>query len=271
MKSFALASMVSLASAMCNHGTLLNPRGERSVVPSFSYTGVTGPLGWHGLSPDNSACAEGQHQAPIDISSSSVTTVSGQTLGLQLPSYPSGAEIENLGTTLEVFVNGSITVNNVVYSLRQFHFHTPSEHRVDSEHYAAEVHFVFESAAHTLTVLGFLIEVGRNPSESLPLLNSVFQNINTITQTGAVGHTGSLNFTQLINHARASQVFRYSGSLTTPPCDEGVIFNIVRNPIYIDVLTYRAAKHVMKFNSRYTQNHPGQPNLLQYASDLLTV
>jgi carbonic anhydrase len=147
MKSFALlGSAVSLASAMCGHGTTLSPRSDIIAAPSFGYTGSIGPLGWHGIASGNMECAIGQQQSPIDILPGTVSSVSGTTLNLQLQNYAHGAELENLGTTLEAFVNGTMVLNNKVHSLRQFHFHTPSEHRIDGEYYPMEVHFVFESA-----------------------------------------------------------------------------------------------------------------------------
>ena len=119
-----------------------------------------------------------------------------------------------------------------------------------------------------LSVVGFPIEVGGLLQGSF-LLSSIFSNINSVSSPGSTGKTGPLNFALLENHLKNSQVFQYDGSLTTPPCSQGVKWNVVKNPIYVDVATYRAAKGVMGFNSRFTQNQPGQQNLIEYACSIL--
>lgn len=86
-----------------------------------------------------------------------------------------------------------------------------------------------------------------------------------ITIPGDESLTGPLDFGDLESHIRSSDIFQYSGSLTTPPCTEGLAWNVVRSPIHVDVSTFRRAKSVIKFNSRYTQNAPGQINLLSSA------
>jgi carbonic anhydrase len=72
--------------------------------------------------------------------------VSGKSIKLSIPDYPQGAKFENLGTNVEVVVNGTLVNGAKTYALAQFHFHTPSEHRVDDEHYPMEMHMVFEAA-----------------------------------------------------------------------------------------------------------------------------
>jgi carbonic anhydrase len=146
--ALALSSLVSLAAAICSHGTHLFPRDSSAPVKvaSFSFTGLTGPLNWHGLKPENEACALGHEQSPINIDSAKIKKVKGSTLTFSVDKYPHGAEFSNLGSTVEVEVNGTLVRNGKTYSLRQFHFHTPSEHRIDDEYYPMEVHFVFQAA-----------------------------------------------------------------------------------------------------------------------------
>lgn len=120
----------------------------------------------------------------------------------------------------------------------------------------------------TLSVVGFLIEIGSN-TEASSLLSNVFENIEDIAVPGTQTTTGPLDFTELEAHLQGSPIFQYGGSLTTPPCTEGIRWNVVKNPIYVDIATYRAAKAVMGFNSRFTQNQPGEKNLIKYAASLL--
>jgi carbonic anhydrase len=101
-----------------------------------------------------------------------------------------------------------------------------------------------------------------NPPPS-PLLTSIFQDIPQAR--GNHTETPPLNFSALERQVARSRVARYDGSLTTPPCAEGIKWHVVEDPIFVDVGTYRRVKKVIGFNSRYTQNVPGAENLLSLA------
>lgn len=120
----------------------------------------------------------------------------------------------------------------------------------------------------SLSVVGFLIELGSN-NEASALLANVFENVDEISEPGTETHTGPLDFSELSTHLNGTEVFQYSGSLTTPPCTQGIAWNVVKDPIFVDLATYRAAKAVMKFNARFTQNQPGETNLISVAAAAL--
>jgi carbonic anhydrase len=101
------------------------------------------------------------------------------------------------------------------------------------------------------------------------LLRDVFDKLHEAREPGSSTTTGPLNFSKLAHHLAHSDVYQYGGSLTTPPCTEGIAWNVVKDPIYIDPATYKKAKKVMKFNSRYTQNIPNGINLLDNARVVL--
>jgi carbonic anhydrase len=131
------------AAASCLHGL----ERRQLKAPDYDYSDVRGPLNWHGISPAYKKCATGRNQSPINIRSSTpgVKTV---TDAAQRPrvNYPSvkNAQLKNLGSTIQVHVNGTLTYEGVTYALRQFHFHTPSEHRLQDEYFPFEAHFVHE-------------------------------------------------------------------------------------------------------------------------------
>jgi carbonic anhydrase len=145
--SLAVLALLRCANCACNYGTSHFPRAVSVPVNHFSYVGLSGPLNWYGLNKSaNAMCALGMNQSPIDIGNSSGTSVaSGTSIQLSIPDYPSGTIFENLGTTVEVVVNGSLVDAGKTYALKQFHFHTPSEHRIDDEYSPMEVHFVFQA------------------------------------------------------------------------------------------------------------------------------
>jgi carbonic anhydrase len=143
MKTLALLLAASLASA--SH---LSGRAADGTVKAnaFNYTDLGGPLNWYGLNTTaNSACSKGSHQSPIDIMTQDIEYTSNGSTKFEVPSVY-GARFENLGSGLEVVMaNGSLTANGTTFPLAQFHFHTPSEHRVNEEYFPMECHFVFQT------------------------------------------------------------------------------------------------------------------------------
>lgn len=120
-----------------------------------------------------------------------------------------------------------------------------------------------------MAVVGFMIELTGSANVVTEIISASLSNVDDIPSADDTTVTEALDFSGLASHISSSNVFSYSGSLTTPPCSEDIAFNVVENPVYVDVATYRAVKSVVKFNSRYTQNAPGQVNLLDNARNVL--
>src|SRR5207302_6693064 len=106
-------------------------------VSKFGYIGLEGPLNWAALSPENSACATSKVQSPINIDNT--VQLAAEAPKVVIPDVDA-AEFVNLGTTVEAIVNGTTTFGGKEFSLKQFHFHTPSEHKVAEEYFLFEVH-----------------------------------------------------------------------------------------------------------------------------------
>jgi carbonic anhydrase len=188
---------------------------------------------------------------------------------------------KNNGHTVEVTAPGTLTFEKAIYQLRQFHFHTPSEHRLFDEYYPLEVHFVFKgdkgkmlltfalnSWANILkgtVVIAMFAQLSEDGSAD-ELLQTVLRNI---PKKGEETSIWPLRFGSIINNFSSNVFYRYQGSLTTPPCTPGVTFLIPNTALPLDVTTYNRAKKMMKFNSRYTQNKLDKPNLLVLASSAL--
>ncbi|KAJ7919425.1 carbonate dehydratase [Mycena leptocephala] len=243
----ALASLISV-SANCGHGTSFYPRDEGHVnVSTFGYSGILGPLAWAGLSPANCACARGSYNPPsVDA-----------------------AEFENLGSTLEVPLSkGNITFNGVPFDVKQFHFHTPSEHRINDEYYPMEMHIVSQSKNGSITVIAVLFQLDPN-GNTTQLISSVVLNLADVVDPGSVTTTGPLDFGPIADAVASLPLYQYAGSLTTPPCTEGVTFLVLARPLPLDVDTYNNIKAVLKFNARYSQNTPGKANLIQVAAEAM--
>jgi carbonic anhydrase len=180
------------------------------------------------------------------------------------------AEFENLGTTVEVICNGTTTFGGKDFSLQQFHFHTPSEHRVAEEYFPLEIHMVHEAAdgSGALVVIALTFQLSEDGATT-ELLSAVTENLAKIATPGTVTETSPLKFAEVINHVQTTPLFQYTGSLTTPPCAEGLTFLVTEKPLPLNVKTYNEIKSVVKFNSRYTQNSPGQENLIAVGASAL--
>ncbi|CAL5001670.1 unnamed protein product [Urochloa decumbens] len=196
----------------------------------FSYVrgDERGPERWGDLDASWAACGAGRMQSPIDLSHDRVSLVRG--LGYLTQSYrPAQASIHNRGHDIMVTFEGDagdLVIDGTAYRLKQLHWHSPAEHTVDGRRYDMELHLVHESAppANETAVVGILYEVG---AEEDPFLRRLEDSIRAVADTnktepivGVVDPRGA--------RGRASVYYRYMGSLTTPPCTEGVVWTVVK-------------------------------------------
>ena len=203
---------ITTVNASCAHLTTLHPRSFES--PSFSYSSPTGPSQWQALSPANTMCGRGQHQSPIDIHSLEINTnlggdgvrsIAGSSLSVMIPDQAHGAEFENLGTTIEVIVNGTLSCEGKERKLAQFHFHTPGEHLLDGKAAEMEAHFVFQSESDkSIAVVGFMLNTDAKADSGL--FETVMASTGDIATAGSVVQTKALSFGKLIKHLNANEV-----------------------------------------------------------------
>lgn len=147
MKLLAVFLQVSTALAYAIDRSRIVSRNSEEKINEFTYAGDTGPLHWHYLDPSNNgACASGRHQSPIDIITEEIGFAAPGSIHINIPNS-NASTFENIGSGLEVLAQGSCAMNEKVYPLKQFHFHTPSEHRVNGEHFPMEAHFVFQTGS----------------------------------------------------------------------------------------------------------------------------
>jgi carbonic anhydrase len=217
--------------------------GAGGAATRWSYTGSGGPEHWAQLDSDFAACA-GQQQSPIDL-----TAATPQDLVNPQPAYLTGpARIVDNGHTVQVDVEpGSfLTVDGIPYQLLQFHFHSPSEHTVDGSSFPVELHLVHQAETGALAVIGVLITGGEANLPLVPLIADI---------PGKVGRQARLRLpidpTSLLPSDR--RAYRYSGSLTTPPCSEGVTWLVMATPIQASGQQIAALARTLQGNSRPPQ------------------
>lgn len=248
--------------------------------PQWSYGGVTGPLQWHHLDPSFEKCASGTNQSPIDIEIGASTTKEIANIQMKYPKK-GDFEIFNNGHTLELTPleygetpdytksNYTTVLEGDEFKLMQFHFHTPSEHRLNGMSYPLEVHFVHVCPeTKKNAVVGIFFDIAYGPSndfcQKLAPVPTRFTSggISDVKEKDQSAELKGLPLKKIQEHLAAHPAYHYSGSLTTPPCSEEIKWYVSKEPLKLDVGEFLRFKEIMKFNSRFTQNNPGEPNLL---------
>lgn len=189
-------------------------------APEFGYSGAKGPSHWGALDPRWSACSAGVNQSPVDLAG----FIDAELPPLEIHDRPSGREIVNNGHAIQVNAEpgSTLRVDGRSFTLLQFHFHAPSEHHLHGRSFPLEAHLVHRDAAGELAVVAVLFEAGR-PNELLDLLLAA--PLPPPGRSHALGH--ALPASGLLPSDR--DYFRYNGSLTTPPCSEGVRWLVMKH------------------------------------------
>lgn len=189
--------------------------------PHWSYEGATGPEAWATLDPAYARCGSGRRQSPIDVRDG----ISVDLQPLDFDYRPGAFSVLDDGRTVRVDVaaGSTLAVGGRRYMLRQFHFHRPSEERLDGRGYPMSAHLVHADAEGRLAVVAVLIDGGK----AHPLVQQVWNDLpleRHAPQSGA----GPLDPAALLPEDRRYATFM--GSLTTPPCTEGVLWIVLRQP-----------------------------------------
>lgn len=205
----------------------------------WSYEGAGAPEKWGELQSDFKVCQLGLEQTPIDL----VSGIKGDvgTVDYDYKSLP--LRVVNNGHTIQV--NGdpgcATIIGGTRFELLQFHFHHPSEHLLEGKNFDLECHFVHKAGNGALAVTGVLIRPGATNAalktllDSLPAKEGPEVRVNGTIDTGAV-------------LPKSCSYFRYTGSLTTPPCSEGLTWTVHKEPIEA------SAEQIKKFAALFPNN-----------------
>ncbi|PIF03405.1 MAG: hypothetical protein CSA86_05750, partial [Arcobacter sp.] len=208
---------------------LIFAEGEPKKPAHWGYGEDEGPKQWASLDERYNMCKQGVNQSPINIASA----VDAQLTPLLFQGESKANEFVNNGHTVQVnFSSGNyLTVNDKKYSLKQMHFHTPSENTIDGKSYPMEAHLVHKSASGNLAVVGVMFEKSEDDN---PTLNKLLRNLPAIPE----GHdiTKEKLKSQILSYEvlpKDKAYYRFNGSLTTPPCSEGVKWFVMKTPVSI--------------------------------------
>lgn len=212
----------------------------------WGYAGAAGPDNWGSLKAEYSVCGTGRMQSPINISGGMAVMTSKIDYNYKVSSL----KIRNNGHTIQVDYNkGShIVVDGHRFDLLQFHFHTPSENLVDGKTYPMEMHLVHKDAAGALAVVSVMMESG----EHNIALAEVWDHMPAKAGDPVGIDSVALNVRDLL--PEQGNYHHFKGSLTTPPCSEGVNWFVLVQPVPVSTAQISKFTKIIGANAR-----PAQP------------
>jgi len=227
----AMAASMARAAESAHHATGAH---------HWAYTGEQGPKHWTGT------CSTGKEQSPIDIENAAPAELEP----IAFDYHPAPLKIIDNGHSIQInYAPGSgITLGGQRYELAQFHFHKPSEEEIGGKHFAMVAHLVHKNAAGQLAVVAVLLQEGK----SNPFIEALWQHLPSVKEKEEEAKGVTIDAGELLPGDRA--YYTFAGSLTTPPCTEGVTWLVLKTPVEI------SAAQVARFGKIYSANaRPVQP------------
>lgn len=213
-------------------------------TPYWSYEGDQGPKHWGELEKDFVACSNGQEQSPVNIERTRLEASQTQQ-SMQVHYTNTKVSILNDGHTVQINAaspSNYIILDGTKFTLKQFHFHHPSEHQIDGKNAEMELHFVHQSDHGSTAVLGVLIQNGKENKAFSPIWSKLPKDV---SKEAALEK--EINLAALLPKDLHS--VRYNGSLTTPPCTEHVNWTVLEKPVEM------SAEQISQFATIFPDNH----------------
>ena len=211
----------------------------------WTYSGHGGPSEWGALSPEFATCKLGRNQSPIDIRGAKAADLPT----IKFDYKPSPLKVIDNGHTIQVnYAPGSsIEVGGMRYELVQFHFHKPSEEKIDGKSHAMVAHLVHKSPEGKLAVVAVLLDKGGANG----LIDSIWKNLPTAKEKEVLITNVTIDAANLLPENKGYYTFQ--GSLTTPPCSEEVTWLVLKTPVKIGDGEITAFGKIYPMNARPTQ------------------
>ncbi len=246
MKKFYWLSGLAITSQLLGAcGFQMEEPHPVSTPSHWTYAGEEGPAHWGKLDSAYELCGTGTNQSPIDVESPK-----GQDLtNIAFHYQPSEVNILNNGHTVQVNYDGGsyMELDGVHYDVAQFHYHTPSEHALDGKLFAAELHVVHKNADGNLAVVGILFDEGAQNDAIQPFIDNLPAEKSEVKDAGI-----TINAADLLPVVQTT--YRYSGSLTTPPCSEGVNWLVMTTPVELSAEQLEMLDVLFEDNNRPLQD-----------------
>lgn len=212
----------------------------------WTYSGHEGPEQWGTLAPEFAACAAGKNQSPINLTG----FIEANLPAIKFDYSTAATDILNNGHTIQAdFKPGStISVDGKTFELKQVHFHSPSENQINGKSYPMEGHLVHADKDGNLAVVAVMYEEGKDNKGIAGLWKQMPDAAGSKLVLAA-----TVNGADLLPENR--DYYRFNGSLTTPPCSEGVRWLVMKNPVSASREQIEHFAHVM----HHPNNRPIQP------------
>ncbi len=247
-----LLQLLSTTSLTVGAGAIAPAPVYSAPVPSWGYTGKNAPKFWGQISPSFEPCRTGVSQSPINLSQFEPSRSQ-----LEIHYADTSLRLINTGRTIQInYEPGSfILLNGTLFSLLQFHFHHPSEHRVQGQQFDMELHVLHRSDAGDLAVISVLLMAGAVNATLQPIWAALPEVLGIEQTPSHALRDGKAE--QPIN-ARAllpddTRFVEYSGSLTTPPCTEGVQWLVMMQPVTLSTEQIQHFATLFPLNARPVQ------------------
>jgi carbonic anhydrase len=231
------AAAAAILAAAPKHGT------------AWSYEGELGPANWSKINVDWARCGMGNRQSPIDLRDGIKVNLEQIAFDYHLSSFN---EVNN-GHTIQVTVGGGnfITVGNQTYELQQFHFHRPSEEKVNGKGTEMVMHLVHKSAEGKFAIVAVLLERG----QAHGLMQTIWDNL-PLEKQEVVSPSIVIDPTDALPAKR--EYFTYMGSLSEPPCTEGVLWLVFKQPRQASPAQMALFSRLYPLNARPVQSTAGR-------------
>lgn len=215
----------------------------------WTYEGEYGPANWSNINASWAKCNTGQRQSPIDLRDGIKVDLEQIVFDYRPSSF---TEIDN-GHTIQVTVGGGnyLTVGNMTYELQQFHFHRPSEERINGRGTEMVIHLVHRSYEGKLLVLAVLLERG----QANPMIQTVWNNL-PLEKHQAVAPSILIDPSEALPEKR--EYFTYMGSLTEPPCTEDVLWIVMKQTMQASPAQMALFSRLYPLNARPVQSSNGR-------------
>ncbi len=253
-----LLSLLSLGAGACVGGPGNGEQHAESMAlhagPEWHYDGAEGPEAWAHLDSAWSACGVGKAQSPIDLSSRNAVPLPTLRTAfgpaeLRIVHQEHVADAINNGHTIQVnYTDGdTLFIGDKTFLLLQYHFHAPSEHTLDGRHFPMEMHLVHRSNDGALAVVGVFITEGKHNAAFDPIWEHLPDH------RGVERHHPSVRVDVNEFLPVSHRSYRYEGSLTTPPCSEGVHWIVLAEPIELSAVQIGDFASLLGHNNRPVQ------------------
>ncbi len=242
-----LSAIVSFAAFAALVAFAMPIAAQEAHPPHWSYSGEGNPKEWGKLDSTFSACSIGGHQSPIDIETKHLKPTDLPALEFNYNAAPLSI-IDNGHTVMVNYAPGStLTVAGHVYTLKQFHFHHPSEEKINGKTHPMVAHLVHSDADGHLAVVAVLFEQGAGNAE----IDTIWGNIPKEKEKTVDSSSVMINAKDLLPSDHS--YFTFTGSLTTPPCTEGVTWYVLRTGAHVSKAQIDAFAKLYPHNARPVQ------------------